>query len=118
MFHAFFFIFIGEVVSITLGDPGKELFVENGQPLLIHCILNTGNFDSSLPRSWVADADTLINDGNPTIAGSGYKETLDTDKFSLSTPPMDLNADGRVYRCNYIFSQTTLTVKINGKLNL
>lgn len=102
-----------EVVNITLGDPGKELFVENGQPLLIHCILNSGNLDLTFPRSWIADSTTLINDGNPTSAGSGYSETLDTDKFSLSTPPMDLNADGRVYRCNYRFSQTTLTIKIN-----
>lgn len=118
MFHALFSIFIGEVVNITLGDPGKELFVENGQPLLIHCILNSGNFNSTQPRSWLADTTTLINDGNPSSAGSGYSETLDTDKFSLSTPPMDLNADGRVYRCSYIFSRATVTVRINSKLNL
>lgn len=80
--------------------------------MLIECILNSGNVDHTTPRSWGLNGTTLISDGILSTAGSGYNETVGTDRFSLCTPMLDYSFDAAIFQCNYGFSQAMLISKI------
>lgn len=105
-------------VALTLGDSPKNSYVQNEQSLNIECILPSGNLDSTRLRNWDKDGVTVVNGGVPVDSGSGYSETLQSDRFILTTPKLNYSFDGTTYQCTYIFSQASVLVKISGKLRL
>lgn len=113
----YFSLFLFSGVSITLGTK-KEFPFLNGNSLLIECILNSGNVDHTTPRSWGLNGTTLISDGILSTAGSGYNETVGTDRFSLCTHMLDYSFDAAIFQCNYGFSQAMLISKIYGKISI
>lgn len=105
-------VFYCKGVALTLGDIPTNVYVQNEQSLDIECILPSGNLDSTVLRNWDKDGVTVVNGGAPVNSGSGYSETLQSDRFILTTPKLNYSFDGTQYKCTYRFSQASVIVKI------